>query len=263
MSHPLLVVCEAPGDFALAYRLIDRTIESHGPEWARDDLSAAREYFGIDPHREPSPERFIRWKNLGAVIDHAVAGEGGKARKLQLDTHQFGESFPDHEDAFAFLKLVRAVQTSDRVRQPDAFVLVRDTDSKDRTELRKLNDHSQFKKFPVVVGVPDPETECWVLAGFLHDATEQEQGRVDTIQRQVSVHPCRESHRLRASNEGDERHPKRVLSELTNDDGERIARCYDAPFDHLRANGASNGLTAFLDALEHRFIRGVYGGRVG
>lgn len=261
MSCPLLVVCEAPDDFALASRLIDRTIQEHGPDWARDDLTVAREYFGIDTQLAESQEPFVRWRLIGAVTTHAAGGDEGKAKRVQLNFDQFGESFPAHEDALAFLRFVRVVQTSDRVRQPDAFILVRDTDSKERTDLRKLNDHPQFKKFPAVVGVPDPETECWLLAGFLHDATDAEQKQIAEMQRlNDGVHPCRDTHKLRAANEGEDRHPKTVLARLTNDDTARIARCLEAPFDSLRTHGRENGLAEFLDQLRDRLIPGLFGG---
>jgi hypothetical protein len=263
MSHPLLVVCEAPDDFALASRLIDRTIQEHGPDWARDDLTVAREYFGIDPEREPSEELFVRWKNLAAVVAHA-AGDTSRVRRLQLDTHQFGDSLPDHPDAFAFLRFVRVIQTSDRVRQPAAFVLLKDADSHSqaRVDVRNLNSHPVFKRFPAVVGVPDPETECWILAGFSHEATDAEQKQIAEMQRLLDgVHPCRDSHKLRAPNEGDDRHPKQVLRQLTSGNGDRVRDCLDAPFTLLRSHGQENGLVAFLDALQHRLVPGLFGGR--
>ena len=265
MSYSLLVVCEAPDDFALASRLIDRTIEAVPPEWGRgESLDIVREYFGIDTLVAEPAEPFIRWKNLEVVAAHAVGAESGKVRRLQLNIDQFGEAFPAHEDAQAFLKFVRAIQTSTRVRQPDAFVLLRDTDSKERTELRNLNSHPHFKKFPAVVGVPDPETECWLLAGFPHEATEQELKHITEVQQQIDgVHPCRDTHKLRAANEGNDRHPKAVLTRLTNDDPVRLAQCLEAPFAMLRSHGGENGLAAFLDALRNRLITGLYGGGSG
>lgn len=266
MSFSLLVVCEAPDDFALASRLVDRTIGAHGPDWARDDLDVGRRYFGIDPHREPAEETFVRWKNLAAVIAHVSGGDVNTVRRLQLDTHQFGESFPDHPDAFAFVRFVRAIQTSDRLpTQPDAFVLIKDADShsQDRTVIRNLNSHPEFKRFPAVVGVPDPETECWILAGFSHGASEGEEKQIADVQRRNDgVHPCRDSHKLRAPNEGDDRHPKQVLFLLTGGSEDRIRCCFDAPFALLRSLGQQNGLEAFLDALQHRLIPGLFGGRV-
>jgi len=260
MSYSLLVVCEAPGDFALAERLIDRTIQEHGPEWCRGDLDSGREYFGIHTQMADPTERYVRWKNLEAVTVHAAGGDNGKVRRLQLSIDQFGDSFPPNEEARTFLRFVRVVQTSDQVRQPDAFVLLRDTDSKDRTGLRSLNAHPQFKRFPAVVGVPDPETECWLLVGFLHEATEPETRLVEQLQRQLGVHPCRDTHRLRAANEGDDRHPKRVLALLTSEDAGRVAQCLEAPFDLLRTHGGENGLAEFLDQLQCRLIPGLYGG---
>jgi hypothetical protein len=261
MSYSLLVVCEAPDDFAVAARLIDRTIQAHGPDWCRDDLDSGREYFGISTQVADPTERFVRWKNLEAVTTHAAGGDAGKARRLQLNIDQFGHSFPPDDEALAFLRFVRVIQTSDRVRQPDAFVLLRDSDTKDRTGLRTLNAHPRFKKFPAVVGVPDPETECWVLAGFPHEASEAEEKRVAEVQRLTGgVHPCRDSHRLRAPNDGDDRHPKQVLLRLAGGDADRILRCCDAPFASLRSFGQENGLTAFLDALQLRLIPGVFGG---
>lgn len=265
MSYPLLVVCEVPDDFALASRLIDRAIYEFGQDWVRDSLDAAREYFGIDPHCDPPEYPFVLWKRMGEVIDYLTAGSDGKARRVQLNIAQFGDGFPDHTEAKDFLRFVRTVQTSDRARQPDAFLLIRDADShsKERTELRKLNALGEFKRFPAVVGVPDPEIECWLLAGFTHEASDAEETRISEMQRQNDgVHPCRDSHKLRAPNESDKRHPKQVLFQLTGGNEDRVRRCFDAPFALLRSLGKDNGLVAFLDALQLRLIPGLYGGPV-
>ena len=42
MSFSFVVVCEAPDDFAIASRLIDRSIQEHGPDWVRHETSGER-----------------------------------------------------------------------------------------------------------------------------------------------------------------------------------------------------------------------------
>ena len=261
MSHTQLVVCEAPDDFALACRLIDRTIEAAPPEWARgEDLALVREYIGVNPTQAEPGERFVRWGNLVAVVEGLALTH---AQRLAIATTRFGQSVPDHGDAVTFHRFVRVLTVSDRVPTPDAFILIRDADaSPDRRDALLAFNSEQFAVMPVVVGSPDPESECWLLAGFPHEASLAEQAAIDEYQRAISLPPCRESHRLRASSTGDERHPKRVLSVLTADNRLRVEVCLEAPFAMLRTHGRENGLAPFLDALQHRLLPGLFGGAV-
>lgn len=192
MSHTLLVVCEAPDDFALASRLIDRTIEAAPPEWARgEDLNLVREYVGVSPPLAEPDERFVRWGNMGAVIDGLALSH---AQRQAIATTRFGQAAPDHGDAVAFHRFVRVLTVSDRVSTPDAFILIRDADSyPDRRDALLVFNSEPFVEMPVVVGSPDPEAECWRLAGFPHEASAAEQAAIDEYQRSISLNPCRES----------------------------------------------------------------------
>jgi len=261
VSHAILVVCEAPDDFEMGARFIDRSIEATDRQWVREcGLESAREYFGIHTELDDPPERFVRWQHIGKL---AVHYSKDKPQRRQLfDTSQFGSSLPDHPDAFEFLRFLRVIQTDDRIPQPDAIVLIRDADSnrERRNALLKLNGPVNRSGSVVVVGIPDPEQECWRLAGFEHEMADHEEAEIDKIHREITVHPIRESHRLQSSNEGEPRHPKNVFKRLTQHNTTRESKCLEAPFEMLRRHGNQNGLTAFLDLLRDRLVPGLFGG---
>ncbi len=259
MSHPILVVCESPYDFDVCSRFIDRTIEAHQVEWAEGNLDAARVYIGIDT---ASDVPFVRWGQIGKMTDKLT--ERDKYRKEMILTKPFGAGLPKHPYCIYFERFVNAVFFADDSQKPDAIVLLLDADNdeKRRDGLLSLNDHYQKFGTPIVIGVPDPETECWELAGFEHRLTDEEAKRIEDVGKDLDgVHPIRQSHRLRAAKASDVRHPKNVLSRLTCDVASRRKQCHDAPFDLLKRNGRDNGLSDFLDRLSNRTIPGIFGGK--
>lgn len=260
MSHPLLVVCESPYDFDICARYIDRTIEAHGPVWATEYLNAARVY--IDTTSDVPSETFVRWGNIGKVTNKLT--ERDKYRKEIIQTKPFGAGFPKHPYCIYFERFVNAVFFADDSQKPDAIILLLDADNDEnrRDGLLSLNTHYQKFGTPIVIGVPDPETECWELAGFEHELTDEEAKRIDDVGKDLDgVHPIRQSHRLRAAKASDVRHPKNVLSRLTCNDSSRRKQCHDAPFDLLKRNGRDNGLSDFLDRLSTRTVPGIFGGK--
>jgi len=262
MSHPILVVCESPYDFDVCSRYIDRTIEDYGPDWAKGDLDAARVYIGINATSDVILETFVRWGHIGKVTDTLT--ERDKHRKEIIQTRPFGSGFPKHPYCIYFERFVNAVFFADGSQKPDAVVLLLDADNDEnrRNGLQSLNTHYQKFGTPIAIGVPDPETECWELAGFEHKLTDEEAKRIDEVERDLDgVHPIRQSHRLHAAKASDVRHPKHVLSCLTCDVASRRKQCHDAPFDLLKRNGRENGLSDFLVLLSNRTIRGIFGGK--
>lgn len=226
------------------------------------NLDATREYVGNDPASDVQFETFVRWGHIEKVTNKLT--ERDKYRKEMIFTKPFGAGLPKHPYCIYFERFVNAVFFADDSQKPDAIVLLLDADSdeKRRDGLLSLNAHYQKFVTPIVVGVPDPETECWELAGFKHELTDGEAKRIDEVAKDLDgVHPIRESHRLRAAKSSDVRHPKHVMSRLIGDSITRRKQCHDAPFDLLKRNGRDNGLSDFLDRLSNRTIPGIFGGK--
>ena len=288
MSHPILVVCESPYDFDICARYIDRTIEAHGPDWAEGNLDAAREYIGIDTSSDVPSESFVRWGSIEKVTNYVTAHYLHQREIIQFAQFGAGLPEPEHHYCMNFERFVNAVLFDTKLYEPDAIILQRrvasqsletesgnsqkpvaiillldaDSDENRLKGLLNLNIRFQKIKVPIVIGVPDPETECWELAGFEHELTDAEAKQIDNVTKDLGgIHPIQQSHRLRAAKASDARHPKNVLSRLICDVPSRRKQCHDAPFDLLKKNGRDNGLSDFLDRLSNRTIPGIFGGK--
>jgi hypothetical protein len=234
-------------------------IESERPyEVARDGIDAIRTYEGMIHPTTGQQAPFVPFQNLGHFID---SFKRSKNRKLYLNLNKFDKDFPKHHDARRFDLFMKLLIASNRLA-PEAILLVLDADSKDdkRAAFLKLNSVYQSEKVAIIVGVPHPETECWLLAGYVHGMSEEEERELEQYTRDTDgVDPCRQSHRLNAPNESEKRHPKCALRELCPTEA-RQNQCLDASFDTLRRHGQENGLAEFIDALENRLIPRLFGG---
>ena len=260
MSRTILVVCEGHSDFPWIETLVDRVVKATRPyEVARDGIGAIRRYVGLLDDNAVEQWPFVPFQHLGAFIDRF---KQGKHRKQFIAFKKgFPAELPMHEDAKLF-DLFFKILVASREEAPDVLLLVRDADSDDtrRAALSKLNQHYRKEGIAVIVGVPHPETECWLLAGFRHEMTDEEEKRLDEYKRGTGgVDPTRQSHQLNGPDESDPRHPKNALSELCPGVS-RKNQCLNAPFDMLRINGKQNGLAEFLEALETRLIPRLFGG---
>ena len=144
---------------------------------------------------------------------------------------------------------------------PDAIVVVKDSDNDDtrRAALGELHNHVAADRTPVVIGVPHTEIECWLLAGFVVQPGSEEQ-RYGSLFGELSFCPVKQSERLTGSKGPDARDPKRVLRVLTDSNESRVWECVETPFPTLTQNGLNNGLGAFLDDIQKRLLRSLYGG---
>ncbi|MBX9628731.1 MAG: hypothetical protein K2X82_33365 [Gemmataceae bacterium] len=251
MSQSIAVVCEAPGDSELVAALVGRVIEAHLPDWyagyRADQLLTFR---GFEPDQP-----YFYW---GRVNTLAGDRRGGFGRTLRRS--EFAGRFPDDPVALEALRAIRLLQFNAPTK-PDAIILVKDSDNKPerRAGLLALHDDHAGHTIPVVIGVAHTERECWLLAGF-EPNTPREREAHELLCRELSLDPCRESHRLAAPRETDDRHPKRVLGVLSGGDPAREAACLRTAFPILEANGRDNGLADFLDALRQRLIHKLFGG---
>ena len=262
MSRTILVVCEGHSDFPWIEILVDRAVGAARPyEVARDGIDAIRRYVGLAGDDAVQQWPFVPFQNLGAFIERF---KRGKHRKQFIEFRKgFPAELPTHEDAKVF-DLFFKLLVSSREEAPDVLLLVRDADSNDnrRTALSELDRHYRKDDVAVIVGVPHPETECWLLAGFRHEMSDDEEKRLAQYKRETrGVDPTSQSHQLNSPNESDPRHPKHALDELCPDIS-RKNQCLFAPFDMLRINGKQNGLADFLDALQTRLIPRLFGGGV-
>jgi hypothetical protein len=244
----LVAFCEAPGDFRLASGLVDRVLRELGPTWVADNLESpdvirtwqpdglGRVYF--DLHKLDEYE-----DRLGVRVPHGhFEGRPGGAGALMARTvfwiaRQLHRQAPDDPIAAVVLVWDLDTQSDERPAGVEAA----------RTEA------SRWASFQIICGLPDPEREAWVLAGF-EPCNDSERACLDELQRELGFSPVLHAFRLRGGR-GDPRDIKRVLRELTGDDHAREERCWtEAPLETLRARGADTGLAAFLDDIEKVLI---------
>lgn len=234
------MVCEATADFRTAKGLTERVI-CEAVDWVEvDHIPHFLQWHGRD---QTSP--FWLWREIGAD-----AKEAGIKVRGHFDQEP---GFPDARVARRALHRLRLLKIDG---EPiDGFLLIRDDDG-DRDRRNGLEQGR--KSVPdlsgrIVIGLAHSKRECWVLLGF--EPSEPEEEVVRRVRQVLGFDPCRESHRLRAKGDGEERNAKRVLSELTQGVAEREEVCWrETPLEVLRERGGPSGLTAFLDEVEERLV---------
>lgn len=137
---------------------------------------------------------------------------------------------------------------------PDAVLLVRDTDASSKRAESLETARSARWRFPIVLALPHPKRECWVLAGFDPDS-EAEEDRLAEVRAEIGFDPRREAHRLTAEGGKGKRNAKNILERLVNADSGREERCWcEADLETLRARGEQSGLAAFLKETSERLV---------
>ncbi|WP_437806197.1 hypothetical protein [Sorangium sp. So ce1078] len=231
-AHLLGMVVEGPDDARTVPGLVDRVLEGAVPA-LKGKLGQARSYCGIDANAP-----LVMWS---AVHQCRVPRRHG----------HFGGK-PALEDARTAVLALRAFVARDP--QPEAVVLVRDSDGKETERRQGLEQARQDCAWPfeVLLGVAHPMRECWVLAGFVAEG-KREEASLAALRQELGFDPTARSHELDASSKTAKKSPKRVLDHLTGGEGE--ARCWTEPdLGHLRQRGKGNGLAAFLDEVEARLV---------
>lgn len=226
---------EGPSDARTVPGLTDRVLQATA---CVTDIENARTFGGLDAGT------YLKWSQ--------VDDEAKRRRIPRMHGHFAGE--PAVEDARRTHQALQCFVAAEP--QPDAVLLVRDSDGKpkDREEGLAQARRERAWPFPVVVGVAHTMRECWVLAGFVPQ-NKQERATLVRLRKDLGFDPTERSDQLDASKETAKRSAKRVLSSLTNDAREREAQCWaEAPLDLLRTRGVHNGLAAFLDELEERLV---------
>lgn len=239
----LVAFCEARGDFWLLSGLVDRVLRESGPTWVAESFE--------------TPEAIRRWQPDGlgrAYFDLHRLGEYEDRLGVRVPHGHF-DGRPGRAGALmarTVFWIVRTLHRRDPAEPIDAVVLVWDMDT--QAEERSLgvaqarDEARSLVPFQIVCGLPDPEREAWVLAGF-EPCDDRERTLLEALQREFGFSPV--LHAIRLRGRGGERDIKRVLRELTAEDANREERCWTEPsLENLRARGAETGLAAFLGEIE-------------
>lgn len=233
----LALVVEGPSDARTVPSVVDRILV-HEVDGLEERLEAVRSFGGL---AAGSP--FLAWRGVDKEARGRVPrrhGSFGGARGV--------------EDALTAWYALQCFVGRDP--QPDAVLLVRDSDGKQderRTGLEQARQEGRWP-FPVVIGVAHTMLECWVLSAFVPRG-KNEIAALAASRKELGFDPTARSDELTALNKAVEKRPKQVLAKLTDGDEEREAQCWqEADVEQLRARGAQNGLADFLDEVEEKLL---------
>jgi hypothetical protein len=235
-AYSLVVVCEADADRRLATGLGDRVL-CEEVEWLDiESLDLHRRWQGL---REGSS--YLKWHQVNTLA---------KQRGLRIKGRfEDGLGAPDARAARLALQLLA---TSGR--QPDAVVLIRDSDGQEerRIGLEQARSSGSWP-FPIAIGLAHLSRESWVLAGF-EPQNEAEQERLAGLREELGFDPRFRSESLRGK-PGEPRHAKLVLERLTGKDHEREELCWTGcSLEILRSRGTTLGLAEYLDEVRERIV---------
>jgi hypothetical protein len=240
----LVAFCESPADFRLAAGLVDLVLRQSGATWVVDNLDSpdsirtwqpdgfGRAYFGI--HCLDQYTHALRVRSVRGHFNGQPGGAGASmARKAFLIARALSKNVPDEP--------------------VDVVVFIWDADQqgdKRRAGVAAARDAArQWKLFQIACGIPDPEREAWVLAGF-EPCDDAERQSLEVLHRDLGFSPVLDAVRLRDPDDGALRNIKRVLRVLAGSDPDREQRCWLEPsLSTLRDRGVESGLAAFLDEL--------------
>jgi len=235
-AHALVVVCEADADRRLATSVADRVLCGE-VEWIdSESLDLHRRWQGLE-----EGSSYLKWHQV-----KTLARQYGLSIRGQFD----GE--PGAPDARAARLALQLLMVSGR--QPDAVVLLRDSDGQEdrRTGLEQARRSGSWP-FPIAIGLAHLNRECWILAGF-EPQNEAEQARLAGLQEELGFDPRLRSGSLRGK-PGELRHAKLVLERLVGNDPEREEACWTGcDLESLRARGSATGLAEYLDEVRERIV---------
>lgn len=239
------VVCEADADRRIATELAERVLCSDIDWLDADAIGAYCGWCGLDDSRT-----HLAWKS---VFD--------EARRRGIRAHGKFRSSPGACDARRATVALRLFMGLDR--QPNALLMIRDTDDKPgHAESLRDFQESRVGQQTVVLGIAHPKREAWVLAGFDPAGSEEEQRLADARQR-LGFDPRERSHELTAEGTKGKRNAKSTLDALTGKSHGREATCWqDTDLSILRHRGARNGLAEYLDEVS-RLLTPLIGRSMG
>jgi hypothetical protein len=241
MSVSIALICEGATDPPTVCALADRVVVA-GVDWIdAEEIDTHRHYRGFKP-----TDPYIRWDDIDDL-----------ARVHRVRSMGHFDGFPLHGDGHNVRKALALLTLHAPDETPvEAIIFFRDGDREyeDRREAILRVRNATRLPIPIVVGIANRMRECWVLNGFdPHD--EHEHARLVAEHATVEFDPRTRAQDLTATNEHEDRSPKRVLRALTAHDREREHLCIrTTSFDLLRERGELTGLKEFLDELESRLL---------
>ncbi len=220
----LVAFCEAEADFRLASGLVDRLLRDEGPQWIADAFD--------------TPDVSRRWHPDG--LGRPGAAGAAMARKVFLIAQAMSKTTPDDPIHVVILLWDTDHQGDDR-----------------RTGVAQASEEARrWQLFQIACGLPDPEREARVLAGF-EPEDDTERARLAELRRELGFSPVHEAHRLRGNALRD---IKRVLRMLIGDAEDREQRCWTEPaLGTFQDRGRESGLAAFLDEFRTALLATWHG----
>lgn len=235
-AFSIAVVCEGPTDLRTATELADRIL-CDSVDWiTAETLEVSRQWRGFE-----ETDEYLAWKKTPEL-----------ARKHQIKVHGPFGKLPDYRTARSALLLLK-------LRKPDAVIFIRDSDGdgarkESLEQARQELAPGQDWPFPVVIGIAHTKRECWVLAGF-DPQTSEEAAALAELRQELGSDPRYTAETLVAKAPRARRNAKYVLQRLTGDSSDRERSCWlDCSLDALRERGRSTGLADYLDELRSRLV---------
>jgi hypothetical protein len=240
MSTSIALLCEGVSDPPTVRTLADRVIVA-GVDWIdADEIDTHRHYRGFRP-----TDPYLTWFDIDNLAD-----------QYRVKSRGHFDGFPLHGDGHNTRKALILLTLHAPAEIPvEAIIIFRDGDREydDRKEaITKVRDATTLP-IPVVVGVANRMSECWIINGF--DPTDAEQHRFEIECDRVKFDPRLRAQDLADRNDSDDRSPKRVLRSLSDGDRDRERAClWDTPLEWLRTRGEETGLKDFISELETRLL---------
>lgn len=231
------LVCEGPADARTVQLLVKRVYESE-IDWLRGIIDSTIGWTGVENSTE-----FTKWSGSRGV--KRLAREKG----IRVHGKFTGERWRGEAlQATKALRLFRAVYVDDSIpRRPLVIFLIRDSDGiLERSDGFETVRTSASLPFEVVVGIPNPMRECWILASAETEIAESEARR--RLREELGFDPISQAHLLTAQSSDAKKNPKRVLAALFG--GENPQFEHDildtVALDLLDESDRSLGLASFL-----------------
>lgn len=236
------VVCEAEADQETATELAERVL-LEDVDWLEPEaLPGLRSWCGLEPKTG-----HLTWRAIG-----------NEAKRRRLKVHGRFRDMPGKFDERR-AKLALLLFTS-LDHQPDAVVMIRDTDGREK-EVRGGIERARTERawnFPVVLGTPHPNRECWVLTGFEPQNSAEEQALAEE-RSSLGFDPRMHAERLTAKGKRGKLNAKKVLGRLAPANGREKACWRETDLQILRDRGQSTGLAAFFDEVQTALVPLVAG----
>ena len=238
------LVCEGPADARTVKPLLRRVYEAE-IDWLRGRFDEFVGWTGVKPHHD-----FTKWSGSDGV--HELA----KQRNITA----FGD-FTGQEGRAEALQAKKALRLfiSETLRREENFellvvVLIRDTDGNTscRAGMEQARKDSNTN-FEIVLGLPHPMRECWVLTG-LSAEDDEDREHLEDLRRELGFDPTEEAHRLTARTRTAKKNPHRVVERLIDESGpaktERENRAIsNLSIDPATHSGEKTGLKDFLEDI--------------